>query len=207
MRKSLVLLPALLLCLFSAASQAVNVTLPTKDATLNIQIYVQPRLQLTENGTPDGQSAAYDLFVRRTRLQANGSIGNNWLYLFQVDNANFGRYGNFTGRMIVQDAWASFGPFGTKGDNVLLVEGGLVFFPQSRFTIMSSSNYPSIDGHPDLIRGLTATQFPANRTTGLQMRGWFLDKKIGFRGGVYEGVQPINTSGSATLNPRRNPAV
>ena len=43
-------------------------------------------------------------------------------------------------------------PLGTKGDNVLLLEGGLLFFPQSRFTIMSSGNYPSIDGHPALTR-------------------------------------------------------
>jgi hypothetical protein len=212
MRKSLVLLPALLLCLFPAASQAVNVVLPTKDSTLNIQIYVQPRFQLTENGAPNGTDLAYDLFVRRTRLQANGNIGDNWLYLIQVDNANFGRYGNFTGRMIVQDAWASWGPFGTKGDNVLLLEGGLLFFPQSRFTIMSSGNYPSIDGHPDMLRGLTATQYPANRTTGLQIRGWWFNKKIGFRGGIYEGVQPeaqVGATGAATLpplNPKRTPA-
>jgi hypothetical protein len=208
MRTTLRLLPALLLCLSSTASNAMNVPLPTKDASLNIQVYVQPRIQLTENGTPNGQDLAYDFFVRRTRLQANGNIGDNWLYLIQVDNANFGRYGNFSGRMIVQDAWASFGPFGTKGDNVLLIEGGLVFFPQSRFTIMSSSNYPSIDGHPDMLRGLNATQYPANRTTGLQIRGWGLDKKIGFRGGVYEGVQPqITAAGSAQLNPHRRPAV
>lgn len=203
MRKSLVLLPALLLCLFPAASQAVNVTLPTKDSTLNIQIHIQPRFQLTENGTPNGQDTAYDLFVRRTRLQANGNIGDNWLYLIQVDNANFGRYGNYTGRMIVQDAWAAWGPFGTKGDNVLLIEGGLIFFPVSRFAIHSSNNYPNIDGHADVIRGLTASQYPANRTTGLQVRGWWFNKKIGFRGGVYEGVQPQVGAG---LNPDRYPA-
>jgi hypothetical protein len=213
MRKSLVLLPALLLCLIPAASQAVNVVLPTKDSTLNIQIYVQPRFQMTEDGTPNGQDLAYDLFVRRTRLQANGNIGDNWLYLIQVDNANFGRYGNFTGKMIIQDAWASWGPFGTKGDNVLLLEGGLIFFPVSRFTISSSGNYPNIDGHGDVIRGLTASQYPANRTTGVQVRGWWFNKKIGFRGGVYEGVQPeaqVGATGAATLpplNPQRYPAL
>jgi hypothetical protein len=159
---------------------------------------------MTENGTPDGQSLAYDLFVRRTRVQLNGNIGNNWLYLVQIDNANFGRYGNFASRMIVQDAWAAWGPWGVKGDNVLLIEGGILFFPMSRFVIMSSGNYPSIDGHPDLLRGLTATQYPANRTTGLQLRGWALNKKIGFRGGVFEGVQPTVGAG---LNPNRNPAV
>ena len=203
MRKSLVLLPALSLFLSPAASRAVNVPLPTKDVTLNIQIYVQPRFQLTENGTPNGQDTAYDFFVRRTRLYASGTIGDNWQYLGMVDNANFGRYGNFTSRMIVQEAWASYGPFGIKGDNVLLLEGGLIFFPISRFTISSASNYPNIDGHTDVIRGLTGSQYPANRTTGLQIRGWGLNKKIGFRGGVYEGVQPQVNS---VLNPHRYPA-
>lgn len=207
MRKSLVLLPAFLLCLFPTASQAVNVPLPTKDATLNIQFYTQPRFQLTENGTPNGQDNAYDFFVRRSRIYASGTVGDNWSYLFMVDNANFGRYGNYTGRMIVQEAWASFGPFGTKGDNVLLIEGGLVFFPISRFTISSAGNYPNIDGHADVIRGLTGSQFPANRTTGLQVRGWWLDKKIGFRGGVYEGVQPTQPAAAGTiLNPHHYPA-
>ena len=87
MRPTQRLLPALLLCLVPAASQAVNVPLPIKDATLNLQIHIQPRFQLTENGTPNGQDTAYDFFVRRTRLQANGAIGDNWLYLLQVDNA------------------------------------------------------------------------------------------------------------------------
>ncbi|HET7786727.1 MAG TPA: hypothetical protein VIR81_14600 [Myxococcales bacterium] len=204
MRKSLVLVAGMFFCLFPATSQAVNVVLPTKDATLNIQFYAQPRFQFTEDGAPTGSDPAYDFFVRRTRVQANGSVGNNWLYLIQVDNANFGRYGNFTGRMIVQDAWVSWGPGGTKGDNVLLIEGGLVFFPVSRFTISSSGNYPNIDGHADVIRGLTGSQYPANRTTGLQIRGWALNKKIGFRGGIYEGVQPTVGAG---LNPHRYPAL
>jgi hypothetical protein len=203
MRTILRLLPGVLLSLVPAASWAVAVTLPTKDATLNIQFYTQPRFQLTENGTPNGQDTAYDLFVRRTRVYASGTIGDRWSYLFMVDNANFGRYGNYTSRMIVQEAWASYGPFGIKGDNVLMIEGGLIFFPVSRFTISSAGNYPNIDGHTDVIRGLTGTQFPANRTTGLQLRGWWLDKKIGFRGGVYEGVQPNVAS---NLNPHHYPA-
>ena len=207
MRKSLVLLPALLLCLIPAASRAVNVPLPTKDSTLNLQIYIQPRLLISEDSTPSGKDPAYDLFVRRTRLQANGNIGNNWLYLIQVDNANFGRYGNYTGRMIIQDAWIAWGPGGTKGDNVFLLEGGLLFFPVSRFTIMSSGNYPNIDGHGDVIRGLTASQYPANRTTGVQVRGWTLNKKIGFRGGVFEGVQPQPSPTPTPLNAQRYPAL
>jgi Phosphate-selective porin O and P len=192
MRKNPSLLPAILLCLVPVASYAVSVPLPTKDITLNLQVFIQPQLQINENGAPNGTDASYDLFVRRTRLQVNGDVGSNWSYYFQIDNANFGKFGNFTGRMIVQDAWVAFGPLGTKGDNVLLVEGGLIFYPNARFTITSSANQPNIEGHPDMLRGFTSAVFPGTRSTGLQLRGWGLDKKIGFRGGIYEGVQPTN---------------
>ncbi len=205
MRLSLSLLAGILLCLVPAASHAINVPLSTTDITLNLQIYIQPRFQLTEYGSPSGDPA-YDLYVRRTRVNGSGGIGSNWLYYVQIDNPNFGRYGNFTPRLIIQDAWAAWGPAGTKGDNVLLIEGGLIFFPASRFMIMSSGNYPNIDGHPDMFRGLTTSQYPANRSTGVQIRGWALKKKIGFRGGLYEGVQQT-VGTSAGLNPRRNPAV
>jgi len=209
MRTILRLLPASLLCLLSAAAYAVAVPLPTKDATLNLVVTIQPQFQLNENGAPTGSDAAWDLFVRRTRLQASGDIGTNWLYYFQVDNANFGKFGNFTGRMIIQDAWVAYGPFGTKGGTVLLLEGGLIFYPNNRFTITSSSNTPNIDNHPDLARGFTAAAYPATRSTGLQLRGWALDKKIGFRGGIYEGVQPPSnppTAGQANVNPHHYPA-
>src|SRR5947209_3910359 len=204
MRKILRLLPAVLLCLVSAASHAVSVPLPSKENTLNIVFFVQPQFQWNQNAAPTGTDSAYEFFVRRTRIAATGDIGTNWSYYFQVDNANFGKFGNFTSRMIVQDAWVAFGPFGTKGDNVLLVEGGLIFYPNARFTITSSANQPNIEGHPDMLRGFTSAVFPGTRSTGLQVRGWGLDKKIGFRGGIYEGVQP--TSAATGPNYHHYPA-
>src|SRR5439155_11305349 len=205
MRHTLRLLPASLLCLLSAAANAVAVPLPTKDATLNLVVTIQPQVQINQNGAPNGTDPSYDVFVRRTRLQPNGKVGSNGSDYSQVDNANFGKFGNFTSRMIVEDAWVAFGPFGTKGDNVLLVEGGLIFYPNVRFTITSSANQPNIEGHPDMLRGFTSAVYPGTRTTGLQARGWFLDKKIGFRGGIYEGAQ--QSSAGAGINPHHYPAV
>ena len=131
MRKILRLLPGVLVFILAAAAHAVAVPLPTKDASLNLVVTIQPQFQLNENGAPNGSDASYDLFVRRTRLAATGDVGNNWSYYFQVDNANFGKFGNFTGRMIVQDAWIAFGPFGTKGNNVLLIDNTTVFDDQA----------------------------------------------------------------------------
>jgi len=46
------------------------------------------------------------------------------------------------------------------------------------------------------------------------VRGWALDKRVGFRGGVYEGYTPIDqpagtceTGGAGCITPRRNPAL
>jgi hypothetical protein len=49
----------------------------------------------------------------------------------------------------------------------------------------------------------------------VQIRGWALDKKIGFRGGVYEGYAPIDQAAGACvpatpgtcITPKRNPAL
>jgi hypothetical protein len=90
---------------------------------------------------------------------------------------------------------------------VLLIEGGIIFLPTSRYTIMSSGNKPTIDGHPDLIRGTSSSQYPGDRTTGLQIRGWALGKKIGFRGGIYEGAQGIADGALPKINPKHYPAV
>ena len=171
---------------------------------MNINAIVQTQALFNENGTPDGTGWSKDIYVRRSRFQIYGDATKRFSYYVQVDNANFGKYGNFTGRMIVQDAWVSWGPGGTKGNNVLLLEGGLIFYPNSRFTITTSANQPNVDGHPDMLRGFTAGSLPGTRSTGLQVRGWGLDKKLGFRGGVYEGVQPTSTATGP--NPKHYPA-
>ncbi|TMA26614.1 MAG: hypothetical protein E6J78_12715 [Deltaproteobacteria bacterium] len=201
------LLAALALLLAPAAARAIRVPLPIEGATMNISVIVQSQAMLTEAGTPDGTGWATDIFARRTRLLVNGDINQNWSYYFQTDNANFGKFGNYTLRMIVQDAFASWAPTGSTGGTVLFVDGGLMFFPFTREVMTSIGNKATVEGHVDLYRGFPAGFFPASRSLGLQLRGWALDKKIGFRGGIFEGQRA--SAGSATtlaVNPKSNPA-
>src|ERR1700737_3438113 len=199
------LLLAAAFCLAPAASRAVSVPLPVEGSTLNLTVFIQTQALLNENGSPDGQSPSYDVFVRRSRLQVNGDIGKSFSYYFQVDNTNFGKFGNFTGRLIVQDAWVGWVPTGNTGPTVVYLEGGIVYLPVSRGVLTSSASQPTAEGHPDLYRGFSSSFYSANRTTGVQVRGWALGKRLGFRGGVYEGVQP--TAADPGLNPHRVPAV
>jgi hypothetical protein len=196
-------LAAGVLLLAPAASWAVRIPLPIEGATLNVTPVVQTQALINENGAPDGQNPSYDIYARRTRIQVSGDVSQYVSYYFQVDNANFGKYGNFTGRMIVQDAWISWAPTGNTGGTVLMVEGGIIFVPSTRGVITSINSQFTVEGHPDLIRGFAAGSFPANRSTGVQLRGWALEKKIGFRGGLYEGVRP--SAADPGLNPNSNP--
>src|SRR6266446_5442481 len=183
--------------LLAPAAFATKVPIPIEGATLNISVQVQTEAMITENGTPSGQDPAYDIFVRRTRLLVNGDISQNFSYLFQIDNANFGKYGNFTGRAIVQDAWIGWAPTGITGGNVLYIDAGLLLIPISHHLLESTTNFITADVHTDEFR-FPGNGFQGLRETGIQVRGWWFDKKIGFRGGVYEGVAPIATPGIAT---------
>ncbi len=207
--------------LLAPAAFATKIPIPIEGATLNVSVQVQTQALINENGAPNGSDPSYDIFVRRTRLLVNGDISQNFSYLFQIDNANFGKYGNFTGRAIVQDAWIGWAPTGITGGNVLYVDAGLLLIPISHHLLESTTNFVTGDVHTDEFRfgsggvtiptGGTGNPFPGNRTTGLQVRGWWLEKKVGFRGGVYQGYGPIDQAAGCTatgfgcVTPKRYP--
>src|SRR3989475_12723212 len=181
--------------LLAPAAFATKIPIPIEGATLNVSVQVQTQALINENGAPSGSDPSYDIYVRRTRLLVNGDISQNFSYLFQIDNANFGKFGNFGGRAIVQDAWIGWAPTGITGGNVLYIDAGLLLIPISHHLLESTTNFITADVHTDEFR-FPANPFQGLRDTGIQLRGWWLDKKIGFRGGVYEGYAPIATAGS-----------
>ena len=116
-----VLVAALLF--LSSAAFAIKVPLPTPDATLNLIVTSQTQALVTENGAPSGTNPAFDIFSRRIRLLANGDIGDHFSYFVQVDNPNFGKFGVFSSRVIIQDAWVGWSPGSLKSESVVYIEG------------------------------------------------------------------------------------
>jgi hypothetical protein len=198
--------------LLAPAAFATKIPIPIEGATLNVSVQVQTQALINENGAPNGSDPSYDLYVRRTRLLANGDINQNFSYLLQVDNPNFGKFGNFSGRAIVQDAWIGWAPTGITGGNVLYIDAGLLLIPISHHLLESTTNFVTADVHTDEFR-FPGNGFPNLRETGVQVRGWWLDKKIGFRGGVYEGYSPAlqigttqcTATGAGCITPKRYP--
>ena len=200
--------------LLAPAAFATKIPIPIEGATLNLSVQVQTEALINQNGAPNGNDPSYDIFARRTRLLANGDINQNFSYLLQIDNANFGKFGNFSGRAIVQDAWIGWAPTGITGGNVLYIDAGLLLIPISHHLLESTTNFITADVHTDEFR-FPSNPFQGLRETGIQLRGWWLDKKVGFRGGVYEGYAPVNTpstpvntcstNGGGCIAPKRYP--
>jgi hypothetical protein len=200
--------------LLAPAAFATKIPIPVEGASLNVSVQVQTEALINENGAPSGQDPSYDIFVRRTRLLVNGDMSPNFTYLFQIDNANFGKFGNFTGRAIVQDAWVGWAPMGQTGGNVLYIDAGLLLIPISHHLLESTTNFITSDVHTDEFK-FPSNPFQGLRNTGVQLRGWWFDKKVGFRGGVYEGYAPIDTpaapantcstNGNGCITPKRYP--
>ena len=216
--KALTVLAALLL---STSANATKIPIPIEGATLNLGFQLQPSVLITENGSADGQSPSAEFFIRRARILINGDANQNFSYLLQFDSPNLGKRGDVAGSLttkaLVQDAWVAWAPFGLTGGNVLLIDAGLLLMPISRNMLTTTTNYTQADNHTDLFRlagvaGLNPNQ-SSFREVGVAIRGWALDKKLGFRGGVYEGQREASltacgapcTSPNQTPNPKSYP--
>src|SRR5436190_7072338 len=89
--------------MLAPAAFATKVPIPIEGATLNVSVQVQTQALINQHGAPNGTDSSFDIYVRRTRILLNGDISQNFSYLIQADTANFAKFGNFTGRAIIQD--------------------------------------------------------------------------------------------------------
>jgi len=202
-----------------AGARAGKVELPKipglEDASLNINVQLQAWLQTVENGSPQ-KGWNTQAFMRRIRLITSGDITKQLHFFVQLDSPNFGRptatdptgltggTGVTNGRILLQDAQLIYEP--VPG---IFIEMGLLLLPLSHNQVQSTTSFVTLDLHANTIRfpgataGVSGTAPVNNATTGLrepgiQVRGWILEKKLGFRLGVFNGVR--GTSGAYDPN-------
>jgi len=205
------LLLGVALLLAPAASHAISISLPTQDLTLNLGLQIQPQFLVTEAGTPDGMNPRYDFSLRRVRFYVGGDVSKSFSYFFQVDNPNFGKFGNTSGRYVVQDAWVGWAPTGIDGGTVVYLDAGMLYIPISRHYYTTPMNLITADLQLDGFR-FPGNPFVAFRDLGFQVRGWALDKRVGFRAMAHTGYSPASqptgscaTGGAGCITPKQNP--
>jgi hypothetical protein len=201
--------------LASSGAFAIRVPTGTPNFDLNINILAQARAVGSWNG--DGPRTAppvtgtaapngafdTDFYVRRMRLITSGTAFQHWVFYLMIDNPNFGIRGNYTSSAFVQDLH-----IGYEFEPGFAIEGGFIYMPLSHLAINSSAGTSALEKGTAIIfynnaRGL--------RETGVHVRGLFLDKRIFFRGGIFnglhgqQGADPTGVFAGPVVNPHGVP--
>jgi hypothetical protein len=201
--KSRLLLTTTLLAGMFLGTQAKAATVfkdEEKGVAVNVGALFQPWFQMTAPGgegkgsngigAPDGKSPSFDFFLRRARILVYGNVSKNLSYFIETDNPNFGKGGDFSSSMFVQDAFFSYTIMPE-----LKIDFGMLLVPLSHHTIEGAIGLNALDYHSDTIR------FPAGkvfRDNGIQFRGTAAGTLLHYRLGIFEGVRatvpaPANT--------------
>ncbi len=171
--------------LLSSSASAVKVPTGTDDINLNVNAFLQVRYEGTFEGSAE-RSLDSDFFLRRARIQVSGTAYKTFSFLIQTDNSNMGKRGSPTSiggasnPTFVQDLLVGWTPV-----EDLTFEMGLLLTPTLRTLGLSASGGQlQIEAPIDLIFQNLDRGF---RQVGAQLRGFAVGRRIGFRGGVYEG--------------------
>jgi Phosphate-selective porin O and P len=164
-------------------------------------------MQFWADGTQDPVSGGYsqNLFLRRVRFIVSGQIAERVTFFFQTENSRLGNATATAGKntatgFIVQDA---FGEWRIAGD-LLALDAGLLFAPQSRDLMTVSSTCLSFDVSSFSSLQTVATQSSGGRDVGFQLKGYLLGDHLEYRAGVFDGQRQLQSpAGAGSRNPPR----
>lgn len=189
------LLPCLVL-LVAEPAMAYKIQI-SEEASLNLDVLLQAQAQFTEKASPSA-GWSKDFFMRRIRLLAFGNVFKNVSFFFETDQPNFGKNGDWSGPMFVQDAFMTF-----KVVDEFMVDAGMIIVPYSRHSVQGAIALNSLDYHGKMVKYPDGSH-KVWRDAGLQLRGYVFDKKFSYRLGVFAGSQNValqkDAAGKAVLN-------
>jgi len=201
-------LSSLTILLASSGAFAIEVSTGTADFKLNVDGNLQFRNEYIHGGPPPTTTSGsapsgatnVDFYMRRASLSARGTVYQFFWYYVKLETGRFGARGNYNSASLLQDVVVGIIPIPD-----VYLEGGFLKTPLSRPALDSSWRDNSLEGVSDI---LMYPQARAQRQTGAQVRGLFLDKRILLRAGAYEGARastPVSSSNPAPVTPSVNP--
>jgi hypothetical protein len=192
-----VLVCVLMLALVPAPAQA-QLQIKTEDISIKFGFQGQFWADWTQDATAasaGNQGYAQNFYLLRARLMFGGAIGDNINFFFQTDDPKLGlspsgatstktlTTGNATSPgFVLQDAWVEY-----KFNPHLQIAGGEMLVPVSRQALQSTLSFYTINISPVSTVNNTALTESALRDVGFQARGYFLNDRLQYRGGIFAG--------------------
>jgi hypothetical protein len=129
-----------------------------------------------------------NLFLRRIRLLFGGQVAKNVTFFVETDAPNLGKTvngnKNISPDLVVQDAYAE-----VKFHNAFALDVGLMFVPFSRNSVQSAATLLPIDYGAYTFATSGPTQSTIGRDTGVQAKGYFLENRLEYRLGAFQGAR------------------
>lgn len=138
---------------------------------------------------PGTRGYAQNVFVRRVRVMAGGQLAKNLSFFVETDSPNLGKSlsagtKNSQPSIYLQDAYVEY-----KFSDAFALDAGLILASPSRNGLQSAASLLPIDYSPYTFANSAPTQSNVGRDTGLQAKGYVLNKKLEYRAGVFQGMR------------------
>jgi len=183
---------------------AVSVGAVEEDGAIKVRFLLQPWIQLEKEAAPDGKSWSKEAYLRRSRIIISGQVHERIRFFVETDIPNWGKNGNWSSAMYVQDAYVDFTLVKELGIiDSLNAAVGMILLPFSRHNRQSAASLNTLDYHSSLIRFLPDSH-KAWRDSGVELRGLFLGKNLDIRMGIFNGLRGTKMR-AGTLNPDDSP--
>lgn len=156
-------------------------TIGTDENHIKIGGLLQAWATTTEEGAPDGGTGT-EMYLRRMRLIVYGQVSERVSFFVETDIPNFGKNGDWSGRMFIQDAYVEY-----EAHEALQIAAGMLLVPFSHHGMQGATSLLGLDYHAALIR------YPAGsnlvwRDGGVMIRGMPLGNVLEYRLGLFNGV-------------------
>jgi hypothetical protein len=185
--------------------------LENPSASIQFGILLQPQLEVA--GSPDAELTTKNLFLRRTRFIAAGTLFKYFEFFFDTDWPNLDKLDNtdtMAGTvknapgMNIQDAFATGKPFG----DYFMIDAGFMLPPLSHNSLESAAKLYAGDYFANSFRRNLTGQFdpfgtngqnPVGRDTGFQVRGLVAGGHIEYRAGMFQGFRVSEMPGPPAM--------
>ena len=171
-----------------------------EDVNFRFGMFLQGWADWTQDPITEGYSQ--NLFLRRARFILAGNVAKSVSFFFETDNPRLGNAGTAGAKVIntgflVQDAFLEW----KIAEDLLAVDAGLFYVPQSRGVLNSSSSNLTFDTPTFGLQQNAFVQASAGRDAGFALKGYLAGDRLEYRAGAFSGqrqapAQPPGAAGS-----------
>jgi hypothetical protein len=174
---------ALAVLLLLGAPAGAGVKVAGDDETyVKIGGLLQAHAAVIEEGAPDGSSVGTEFYLRRMRLMVYGQF-TEWVnYFVETDNPNFGKNGDLSMNMFIQDAYLE-----VNLHEAFQIDFGMLLVPFSHHGMQGATSLLALDYHGALLKYPDGSN-KVWRDYGVMFRGLLVGGVFEYRLGVFNGA-------------------